>query len=120
MKFLIVTDAWRPQVNGVVRTLEHVAAELEAAGHAVSLITPAEFYTLPMPTYPEIRLSLVTSPTIRRRIEALDPDHIHIATEGPLGSAARKACLRLGRASPPATIPAFPNICVPARRCRWD
>jgi len=96
MKILIITDAWLPQVNGVVRTLEHVAAELEAGGHEVTLITPAGFYTLPMPTYPEIRLSLVTSATIRHRIEALAPDHIHIATEGPLGIAARKACLRLG------------------------
>ncbi|MCG6859290.1 MAG: glycosyltransferase family 1 protein [Salaquimonas sp.] len=97
MKILIITDAWRPQVNGVVRTLEHVAAELEAAGHEISMITPAGFFTLPMPTYPEIRLSLVTSAGIRRRIEAIAPDHTHIATEGPLGIAARKACMKLGR-----------------------
>ena len=97
MKTLIVTDAWLPQVNGVVRTLEHVVAELEAEGHEVSLITPAGFRTLPMPTYPEIRLSLTTSATVRHQIEKLAPDHIHIATEGPLGIAARKACLKLGR-----------------------
>ena len=96
MKTLIVTDAWSPQVNGVVRTLEHVVEELLSAGHLVELITPNDFHTLPMPTYPEIRLSLVLKRTIRKRIAALTPDHVHIATEGPLGIAARAACLKLG------------------------
>ncbi len=109
MKILIVTDAWRPQVNGVVRTLEHVVEELSAEGHEIALITPADFRTLPMPTYPEIRLSLTTSATIRRRIEAADPDHIHIATEGPLGIAARKACLKLGRAFTTSYHTRFPE-----------
>ena len=96
MKTLIITDAWRPQVNGVVRTLEHVVGELERAGHPVELITPNDFHTLPMPTYPEIRLSLVLRRTIRNRISSIAPDHVHVATEGPLGMAARAACLKLG------------------------
>ncbi|MCB1461438.1 MAG: glycosyltransferase family 1 protein [Nitratireductor sp.] len=109
MKILIVTDAWQPQVNGVVRTLEHVVEELQASGHEIAMITPAGFFTLPMPTYPEIRLSLVTSAGIRRRIEAIAPEHIHIATEGPLGIAARKACLKLGRSFTTSYHTRFPE-----------
>jgi glycosyltransferase involved in cell wall biosynthesis len=84
-------------VNGVVRTLEHLAGQLETFGHTVDFVTPAEFFTLPMPTYPEIRLSFVTARMLRKRIEAFAPDHLHIATEGPIGIAARRACLQLGR-----------------------
>ena len=90
MKILIVTDAWSPQVNGVVRTLQSVRTELETMGHPVSVISPDQFPSLPCPTYPEIRLALTTK--LGRRIEAAAPDAIHIATEGPLGLAARKYC----------------------------
>ena len=91
---LIVTDAWYPQINGVVRTLDTVGRELSAAGHRVDYITPQDYRTLPCPTYPEIRLSWNHWRDVGRRIRALDPDCIHIATEGPLGLAARVYCGR--------------------------
>lgn len=92
-KLLIVTDAWRPQINGVVRSLERLAEELERRDMVVEFLTPQCFRTLPCPTYPEIRLSLTHGWEIRRRIEAARPDYIHIATEGPLGLMARRASL---------------------------
>ncbi|MEM7461094.1 MAG: glycosyltransferase family 1 protein [Pseudomonadota bacterium] len=97
MKILFVTDAWRPQINGVVRTLEELIRELQAFGFEIETITPDQFMTVPTPGYPEIRLALVLSGMLRRRIEEVNPDHIHIATEGPLGTAARSACLRTRR-----------------------
>jgi len=96
MKIAMVTDAWEPQVNGVVRTLKSTARELQKMGHTVELITPLEFKTLPCPTYPDIRLSLFPRSKVTRRLTDLDPDAIHIATEGPLGLAARKFALRHG------------------------
>ncbi|KQT57400.1 MULTISPECIES: glycosyltransferase family 4 protein [unclassified Aureimonas] len=97
MRFLIATDAWTPQINGVVRTLSSLVMELRARGHEVLVVSPDDFRTLPMPTYPEIRLSLATSGRMRRIIEAFDPQSIHIATEGPIGLATRSATLALGR-----------------------
>ncbi|MFY8094013.1 MAG: glycosyltransferase family 4 protein [Niveispirillum sp.] len=94
MKLLIVTDAWHPQVNGVVRTLTTTRAELERLGHQVEVISPDRFRTVPMPTYPEIRLALAPGRRVRQMIEAAQPDAIHIATEGPLGFAARRYCLK--------------------------
>jgi hypothetical protein len=91
---MVVTDAWLPQVNGVVTTLGQIRRGLEQRGHAVDFVTPNEFASLPCPTYPEIRLSILPYAKLRRRIEALQPDAVHIATEGPLGLAARKYCLR--------------------------
>ena len=96
MKIAIVTDAWEPQVNGVVRTLKSTARELQKMGHTVEMITPLEFRTLPCPTYPDIRLSLFPGAKVRRRLDELDPDAIHIATEGPLGMAARRYAMRHG------------------------
>jgi glycosyltransferase involved in cell wall biosynthesis len=96
MRILIVTDAWEPQVNGVVRTLRSVRAELEAAGHAVRILSPDQYGSLPCPTYPEIRLAVARSRTIGREIDAFLPDAIHLATEGPLCLAARRWCLRTG------------------------
>ena len=96
MRILIVTDAWAPQVNGVVRTLQAVRAELGGMGHEVSLISPDQFASLPCPTYPEIRLALARGRAVGQRMEAAAPDAIHIATEGPLGLAARAWCLRRG------------------------
>lgn len=93
---LIVTDAWRPQVNGVVRTLESVGRELTRLGHSVHFLTPEPFWTLPVPTYPEIRLSLATRGAIARQIGLAAPDHVHIATEGPLGLRARQFCVERG------------------------
>ncbi|MDE2263383.1 MAG: glycosyltransferase family 1 protein [Gammaproteobacteria bacterium] len=93
MKIMIVTDAWKPQVNGVVRTLQTTARELQAMGHAVDFLTPLEFSTLPCPTYPDIRLSLLPGAKVARRLAGFDPDALHIATEGPLGMAARRFAL---------------------------
>ena len=94
MKIMIVTDAWKPQVNGVVRTLQTTARELQAMGHVVDFLTPLEFSTLPCPTYPDIRLSLFPGGKVVRRLSAFDPDALHIATEGPLGIAARRFALK--------------------------
>ena len=94
MRILLVTDAWEPQVNGVVRTLKTTARELTSMGHEVRFLTPLEFRTLPCPTYPEIRLSLFPQGQVNRAIREFDPDVLHIATEGPLGMAARRFALR--------------------------
>lgn len=96
MKVMIVTDAWKPQVNGVVRTLQSTARELQAMSHAVDFLTPLEFSTLPCPTYPDIRLSLFPGRKVVRRLSEFDPDALHIATEGPLGMAARRFAVRRG------------------------
>ena len=89
MKIAIVTDAWYPQINGVVRTLTKTRQGLEALGHEVMMITPESFRTLPCPTYPEIRLSILPGRIVSARLRTFAPDHLHIATEGPLGLAAR-------------------------------
>lgn len=94
MRITIVTDAWRPQVNGVVRTLERLQIESEKQGAQISFITPLEFFTFPMPSYPEIRLSLPLPSTLKKAIEAKRPDAIHIATEGPLGTLARRYAIQ--------------------------
>lgn len=96
MKILIVTDAWYPQVNGVVRTLETVRGELTDMGHDVHVISPDLFKTIPCPTYPEIRLALFARRKMAKMIRALQPVAIHISTEGPLGQAARACCLKQG------------------------
>ena len=109
MRIAIVTDAWHPQVNGVVRTLTEVTRQLKAHGHEVMVIGPDRFRSLPCPTYPEIRLALAG----RRRIAALlagfAADAIHIATEGPLGLAARNWCRRRGLAFTTAYHTQFPD-----------
>jgi glycosyltransferase involved in cell wall biosynthesis len=91
---LLVTDAWHPQVNGVVRTLEMLARDLEAMGHDVAYATPEGRLSMPMPTYPEIRLSLFPRRSLERLIAAFDPNAIHIATEGTLGLSARAICVK--------------------------
>ncbi|WP_166041665.1 glycosyltransferase family 1 protein [Sphingosinicella sp. YJ22] len=107
MKILIVTDAWAPQVNGVVRTLQAVRHELEQMGHHVEVIAPDQFRSLPCPTYPEIRLALAAS--VGRRIEEADADAIHVATEGPLGLAARRHCIKHGLPFTTAYHTQFPD-----------
>lgn len=106
---MIVTDAWRPQVNGVVRTLETVAGELAAMGHAVDVVGPDRFPTIPCPTYPDIRLSLFPGRRLNRIIEDAAPDALHIATEGPLGLAARAWARRRGCAFTTAFHTRFPE-----------
>ena len=96
MNILIVTDAWTPQVNGVVRTLESLGRELTALGHEVRFATPEHHTTLPLPTYPEIRLALFPRQALLRQIEDFAPDAIHIATEGTMGLSARAICVERG------------------------
>jgi glycosyltransferase involved in cell wall biosynthesis len=94
MRIAIVTDAWAPQTNGVVSTLRQTTACLERLGHELLLVTPNLFRSIPCPTYPEIRLSLFPYRKLSSLISAFRPDAIHIATEGSLGFAARRYCLR--------------------------
>jgi len=96
LRILVVTDAWRPQVNGVVRTLEALGRELSAMGHSVHFCTPENQTTLPLPTYPEIRLALFPRQALLRAVDEFQPDCIHIATEGPMGLSARAICLERG------------------------
>lgn len=94
LKVMIVTDAWAPQVNGVVRTLEMLGHELQLLGHEVRYVTPEGRTTVPLPTYSEIRLSLFAPTTLEDEIREFAPDAIHIATEGTLGIGARRICLQ--------------------------
>ncbi|SEQ35614.1 Glycosyltransferase involved in cell wall bisynthesis [Faunimonas pinastri] len=96
MRLTIVTDAWFPQVNGVVHSLNRITTVLRGQGDEVSVVAPDRFRTVPCPTYPDIRLSLVGPGRIARVIDAEKPDHVHIATEGPLGMLARRHCLKTG------------------------
>ncbi len=95
LKILILSDAWHPQVNGVVRTYEHLGDALKALGHHVRVIGPCDFpATFPMPLYAEIKLAILPDLYLSRLINDYSPDIIHIATEGPIGRAARSWCLR--------------------------
>lgn len=95
MRIMLITDAWEPQVNGVVRTMKRVIAECEALGHEWEIVSPADgFRTIPLPTYSEIRLALGAKKNIAERFDSFEPDAIHIATEGTLGMAGRAMCLK--------------------------
>lgn len=93
MRIALVSDAWAPQVNGVVRTLMTTTQHLRALGHEVAPITPNAFRSVPCPSYPEIRLALAPGRRVRRQLDELRADAVHIATEGPLGWAARRWCM---------------------------
>lgn len=109
MRILLVSDAWTPQINGVVVTLRHTIACLEELGHEVKVISPEGFRTVPMPTYPEIRLAVLPGRRVAREIEQWQPEAIHISTEGPLGLAARNYCVRHGLAFTTAYHTCFPE-----------
>ena len=96
-RILIATDAWTPQVNGVVRTLVSLGDELRGRGHSVKVVSPSDFRTVPCPTYPQIRLALASADSLATTIRDFAPTAIHVATEGPVGLAARRATLRMGR-----------------------
>lgn len=96
MKILIATEAWDPQVNGVVRTLKMTSRELTRLGHGVLIVNPLMYRSIPCPTYPEIRLPVVTRATVRKTIDDFNPDVVHIATEGPLGWAIRGVAIDRG------------------------
>jgi glycosyltransferase involved in cell wall biosynthesis len=109
MRLLIATDAWHPQINGVVRSLEHMAFEASHFDAEVVFLTPERFRSFPMPTYGEIRLSLATPRAAARHMAAVEPSHVHIATEGPIGFAARRACLSDGRSFTTSYHTRFPE-----------
>jgi len=94
MRVLIATDAWHPQVNGVVRTLTSLARSAKGLGVDIDFLSPHGFPTVPLPTYPGLRLALPRPSRIARRIEEVNPDAIHIATEGPIGRAVRAYCVK--------------------------
>ena len=95
-KIMIITDAWTPQVNGVVRTMKRVIQECEAMGHEFEVVSPSDgFWTVPLPTYSEIKLALFARRKIQKRFEAFQPDAVHIVTEGTLGMAGRAMCRKL-------------------------
>ena len=96
-RILIASDAWHPQINGVVRTLERLTRHLPELGAEAIMLTPDGFNTVPCPTYPEIRLTVAPPGSIARKLDAVDPDHVHIATEGPIGFAVRRWCIRRRR-----------------------
>jgi hypothetical protein len=109
VKLVLVTDAWPPQVNGVVRTLQETIRILERAGHRVDVIAPEGFRCMPCPSYPEIPLALFPGREVARRLGAADADAVHIVTEGPLGAAARRFCMREGIPFTSAYHTAFPE-----------
>jgi len=93
MRIAIATDAWYPQINGVVRTLGATVAELDRRGYEVELVTPQRFMTIPMPGYASIRLAMMPRFGVRKMLAAFDPEVVHISTEGPIGWSARSWCL---------------------------
>lgn len=110
MKIALVTDAWRPQVNGVVTTLVELVKELSALGHEVMVVEPGQFRTRPCPGYAGIDLAVSPAAGLARLMDAFQPEAIHLATEGPLGWAGRRYCLRRGLAFTTAFHTKFPEI----------
>jgi len=109
MRVLIATDAWHPQVNGVVRTLTSLSRSAPRLGVSIEFLTPEGFPDFQVPTYPGLRLALPRAREIARRIEAAKPDAIHIATEGPIGYMARAYCRRRGRPFTTSYTTRFPE-----------
>jgi 1,2-diacylglycerol 3-alpha-glucosyltransferase/glucuronosyltransferase len=97
LKITLATDAWHPQINGVVRSLSTTVEHLRRRGHEVTVIEPSLFWTVPCPTYPEIRLAVKSGRRVAQMLDELKPDAIHVATEAPIGLAARGWCLKRGR-----------------------
>jgi glycosyltransferase involved in cell wall biosynthesis len=109
MRVLVATDAWHPQVNGVVRTLNSLARAAAKLGVCIEFLSPEGFPSFPVPTYPGLRLALPSRRRIAERIEAARPDAIHIATEGPIGFAVRAYCRRRGRPFTTSYTTRFPE-----------
>lgn len=109
MRIAIATDAWTPQVNGVVRTLSTTVNALIERGHDVELITPQQFFTVPMPGYREIRLAVAPRFGARRALNEFNPDIVHISTEGPIGWSARAWCLSQNKPFTSAFHTRFPD-----------
>ncbi|MCX7082690.1 MAG: glycosyltransferase family 1 protein [Methylococcales bacterium] len=94
LRIAFITDAWHPQINGVVTTIQNTCTTLEQSGHQIKLITPDQFKSIPCPSYPSIRLAIACYGKLSRQLNEFNPDRIHIATEGPLGIAARRYCIK--------------------------
>ena len=109
MKIVLATDAWHPQVNGVVRSLSMTVENMRAMGHDVDVIEPGRFWTVPCPTYPEIRLALGCRRAVARMLDKIAPDRVHISTEGPIGWAARSWCVKRRRHFTTAFHTRFPD-----------
>lgn len=109
MRIALATDAWHPQMNGVVRSLSTTVDRLRQRGHRVAVIEPSLFRTVPCPTYPEIRLALLCRGRVHRLLELCAPDALHIATEGPIGRAARRWAIRSGRSFTTSFHTRFPD-----------
>src|SRR5580700_4850091 len=109
MRVLVATDAWPPQVNGVVRTLTSLARTARGLGVNIEFLSPDGFTTFPVPTYPGLRLALPGRRRVAQRIEQIKPDAIHVATEGPIGHAVRAYCRRRGRPFTTSYTTRFPE-----------
>ena len=94
LRIAFITDAWHPQINGVVTTIQNTCTTLEQSGHQIKLITPDQFKSIPCPSYPSIRLAIACYGKLSRQLNEFKPNRIHIATEGPLGIAARRYCIK--------------------------
>ena len=116
MKIALITDAWQPQVNGVVTTLIELVKELKLAGHTLEVIEPGLFRTRPCPGYRGIDLAIAPKALLTARLDAFQPDTIHLATEGPLGWAGRGYCIKRGLAFTTAFHTKFPEIVNAAAR----
>jgi glycosyltransferase involved in cell wall biosynthesis len=110
MRIALVTDAWLPQVNGVVTTLVELVAGIEARGHELLLVEPSTFRSYPCPGYRELQLAWRPHRQVAQRLDAFAPDAVHIATEGPMGSAARRHCAARGWAFTTAFHTRFPDL----------
>lgn len=96
MRITLISDAWHPQINGIVTAVVELSKALVRLGHAVTVITPEAFHTWPCPGYPDVRLAFLCGPRLRPRINASRPEAIHLMTEGPVGFAARRYCRQRG------------------------
>src|SRR3984893_16062260 len=112
-RILIVTDAWTPQINGVVRTLQSLAAAVRNQDAEIHFLTPEGFRSFALPSYKSIRCAMPSPREIARRIEQADPDALHIATEGPLGIMARRYCLQHGLSFTTSYMTQFPQYISP-------
>jgi glycosyltransferase involved in cell wall biosynthesis len=109
VKIVLATDAWHPQVNGVVRSLSMTVEQLRGRGHSVTVIEPSAFVTVPCPSYAEIRLAIGCGKAVGRKLDEAQADTIHVATEGPIGWAVRNWCLKRGRTYTTAFHTRFPD-----------
>jgi glycosyltransferase involved in cell wall biosynthesis len=109
LRIALISDAWHPQINGVVTTLTNTVATLKALGHEVELITPDRFKTYPWPGYPDVGLAFLCGPKLRPILKAFKPDAIHLVTEGPIGYAARRYCREFGYRYTSSYLSQFPD-----------